>query len=278
MLVIDPAIVQTDVARALAEDVGAGDLTGDLLPADRTGKATVIAREEAVICGQAWFDEVFRQVDRRVTVDWQVEDGDRVEPDQLLCRLQGPVRALFTGERTGLNFLQLLSGTATAARRYADAIAGARTRILDTRKTIPGLRLAQKYAVRCGGGSNHRTGLYDAILIKENHIHSAGSIAAALAEANRLHPDVTTEVEVETLDELKQALDAGARMILLDNFGIDDMRQAVALSAGRAELEASGGMDLDSLPAVAETGVDFVSVGGITKHVRAIDLSMRFAL
>jgi nicotinate-nucleotide pyrophosphorylase (carboxylating) len=275
---VDPTIVQADVARALAEDVGAGDLTGDLLPANRLGKATVIAREAAVICGQAWFDEVFRQVDRRVTVDWQVEDGDRVEPYQLLCRLQGPVRALFTGERTGLNFLQLLSGTATEARRYADAVAGAKTRVIDTRKTIPGLRIAQKYAVRCGGASNHRIGLYDAILIKENHIHSAGSIAAALEEATRLHPDVTTEVEVETLDELKQALDAGAKMILLDNFGIDDMRQAVALSAGRAELEASGGMDLDSLPAIAETGVDFISIGGITKHVRAIDLSMRFAL
>ncbi len=275
---IDQNQLQADVARALAEDVGSGDLTADLLPADRIGQAKVIVREQAVVCGQAWFDEVFRQVDPRVTVEWLVKDGDSVEADQQLCRLEGPVRALFTGERSALNFLQLLSGTATVARRYADAVAGTKTRILDTRKTVPGLRLAQKYAVRCGGASNHRIGLYDAILIKENHIYAAGSIAKALEEARRLHPNVPTEIEVETLEQLEEALQAGAKQILLDNFSLDDLRQAVALTAGRATLEASGNMELDRLRAVAETGVDFISVGAITKHVRAIDLSMRFAL
>lgn len=275
---IDQNQLQADVARALAEDVGSGDLTADLLPADRIGQAKVIVREQAVVCGQAWFDEVFRQVDPRVTVEWLVKDGDSVEADQQLCRLEGPVRALFTGERSALNFLQLLSGTATVARRYADAVAGTKTRILDTRKTVPGLRLAQKYAVRCGGASNHRIGLYDAILIKENHIYAAGSIAKALEEARRLHPNVPTEIEVETLEQLEEALQAGAKQILLDNFSLDDLRQAVALTADRATLEASGNMELDRLRAVAETGVDFISVGAITKHVRAIDLSMRFAL
>lgn len=275
---IDQNQLQADVARALAEDVGSGDLTADLLPADRIGQAKVIVREQAVVCGQAWFDEVFRQVDPRVTVEWLVKDGDSVEADQQLCRLEGPVRALFTGERSALNFLQLLSGTATVARRYADAVAGTKTRILDTRKTVPGLRLAQKYAVRCGGASNHRIGLYDAILIKENHIYAAGSIAKALEEARRLHPNVPTEIEVETLEQLEEALQAGAKQILLDNFSLDDLRQAVALTAGRATLEASGNMELDRLRAVAETGVDFISVGALTKHVRAIDLSMRFAL
>lgn len=275
---IDAAVIQADVARALAEDVGSGDLTADLLPAEGQGKASVIVREAAVLCGQAWFDEVYRQVDPRVRVEWLAADGDAVEAGQTLCRLQGPVRALFTGERSALNFLQLLSGTATVARRYADAVAGTKTRILDTRKTVPGLRLAQKYAVRCGGASNHRIGLYDAILIKENHIYAAGSIAKALEEARRLHPNVPTEIEVETLEQLEEALQAGAKQILLDNFSLDDLRQAVALTAGRATLEASGNMELDRLRAVAETGVDFISVGAITKHVRAIDLSMRFAL
>ncbi len=215
---IDQNQLQADVARALAEDVGSGDLTADLLPADRIGQAKVIVREQAVVCGQAWFDEVFRQVDPRVTVEWLVKDGDSVEADQQLCRLEGPVRALFTGERSALNFLQLLSGTATVARRYADAVAGTKTRILDTRKTVPGLRLAQKYAVRCGGASNHRIGLYDAILIKENHIYAAGSIAKALEEARRLHPNVPTEIEVETLEQLEEALQAGAKQILFNAF------------------------------------------------------------
>ena len=275
---IDQTQVQADVARALVEDIGSGDRTADLLPADRIGKASVIVREAAVICGRAWFDEVYRQIDPRVSIDWQVQDGDQVAPEQLLCRLSGPVRALFTGERSALNFLQLLSGTATTAQRYANAVAGTKTRVLDTRKTVPGLRLAQKYAVRCGGGSNHRFGLYDAILIKENHIYAAGSITAALEAAQRLHPNVPTEIEVENLEQLEEAPRAGAKQILLDNFDLDMLRQAVSLTAGRATLEASGNMELDELPAVAATGVDFISVGGLTKHVRAIDLSMRFTL
>lgn len=275
---IDQTQVQADVARALVEDIGSGDRTADLLPADRIGKASVIVREAAVICGRAWFDEVYRQIDPRVSIDWQVQDGDQGAPEQLLCRLSGPVRALFTGERSALNFLQLLSGTATTAQRYANAVAGTKTRVLDTRKTVPGLRLAQKYAVRCGGGSNHRFGLYDAILIKENHIYAAGSITAALEAAQRLHPNVPTEIEVENLEQLEEALRAGAKQVLLDNFDLDMLRQAVSLTAGRATLEASGNMELDDLPAVAATGVDFISVGGLTKHVRAIDLSMRFTL
>jgi nicotinate-nucleotide pyrophosphorylase (carboxylating) len=264
------------VARALEEDVGSGDLTADLLPADKLGKATIISRESAIICGTGWVEEVFHQVEPAVKLHWQVSDGAAVEADQLLCRLEGPVRALFTGERTALNFLQTLSGTATAARRYVDAVAGTQTRILDTRKTLPGLRHAQKYAVRCGGGSNHRLGLYDAILIKENHIYAAGSITAALRRAHELHPQVTTEVEVESLEELREALDAGAKMVLLDNFSLAMLREAVTLNGGRAKLEASGNMELDGLRAVAETGVDFISTGAITKHVRAVDLSMRF--
>jgi len=273
---IDPAQIQADVARALAEDIGNGDLTADLLPADRIGQATVIVREAAIVCGQAWFDEVYRQIDPAVAIEWQVKDGDQVAPEQQLCRLQGPVRALFTGERSALNFLQLLSGTATTTHRYASAIADTKTRLLDTRKTIPGLRLAQKYAVRCGGGSNHRLGLYDAILIKENHIYAAGSIAAALSQAAKLHPGVRTEIEVETLEQLQEALDAGATLLLLDNFSLDQLRQAVTLTAGRAELEASGDMTLERLRQVAATGIDYISVGAITKHLQAIDLSMRF--
>src|SRR5690606_9778378 len=236
---IDAAVIQADVARALAEDVGSGDLTADLLPAEGQGKASVIVREAAVLCGQAWFDEVYRQVDPRVRVEWLAADGDAVEAGQTLCRLQGPVRALFTGERSALNFLQLLSGTATTARRYVEAVAGTKARILDTRKTIPGLRLAQKYAVRCGGASNHRLGLYDAILIKENHIYAAGSIRNALEAARRLHPNVPTEIEVENLEQLEEALAAGARQILLDNFDLAELRQAVAITNSRATLEAS---------------------------------------
>lgn len=273
---IDPALIQADVSRAITEDVGTGDLTADLLPPDRVGQATVIVREPATICGQAWFNEVYRQIDPAVSINWHVQDGDQVTLNQRLCHLQGPVRSLFTGERSALNFLQLLSGTATTTRRHVDAIAGTSTRILDTRKTIPGLRLAQKYAVRCGGGSNHRLGLHDAILIKENHIYAAGSISAALSEAARLHPGVRTEIEVETLQQLEEALSAGAKLLLLDNFDLDQLRQAVTLTAGRAQLEASGDMTLERLRRVAETGVDFISVGALTKHLQAVDLSMRY--
>lgn len=268
------------VRTALEEDVGGGDLTAQLIPADRTSRATVITREDATLCGQAWFDEVFRQVDPRVQVTWKAADGDRVRPNQLLCELSGPARALLTGERTALNFLQALSGTATETSRYAEALAGTQCRVLDTRKTIPGLRLAQKYAVRCGGGTNHRIGLFDAILVKENHIAAAGSIPAAVAEARKLSGKVMLEVEVENLDQLQQALDAKVDRILLDNFSHDDMRTAVRITRAHEhtgiELEASGNMSLETLRAVAETGVDFISVGGLTKHMRAVDLSMRF--
>ena len=276
-----PADLGSTVAAALAEDVGSGDLTAALVPADRAGRATVITREAAVIAGRPYVDEVFRQVDPSVRVEWHVADGERVEPNRLLYRLDGPARSLLTGERTALNFLQVLAATATVTRRYADALAGLPCRVLDTRKTLPCLRNAQKYAVRCGGGVNHRLGLYDGILIKENHIVAAGSIAAAVAAA-RLPAarGVMVEVEVETLDELRQALDAGADMALLDEFALDDLRAAVALSRSHAhgpiQLEASGGVTFETLRAVAETGVDFISVGSLTKHVRAIDLSMRF--
>ena len=269
------------VATALEEDVGGGDLTAQLIPADRISTATVITREDATLCGRAWVDEVFRQVDPRVRVTWQATDGDRVAANQLLCELSGPSRALLTGERTALNFLQALSGTATETSRYAEALKGTNCRVLDTRKTIPGLRLAQKYAVRCGGGTNHRIGLFDAILVKENHIAAAGSIAAAVSEARRLNSKVMLEVEVENLDELQQALDAKVDRILLDNFSAEAMKSAVRITRAHAnkgiELEASGNMSLPTLRAVAETGVDFISVGGLTKHLRAVDLSMRFA-
>jgi nicotinate-nucleotide pyrophosphorylase (carboxylating) len=273
----DPTYVSQTVTTALQEDVGSGDLTAQLIPADRAARATVITREDAVLCGTAWFDEVFRQIDPRVRVTWSARDGDRVGADQQLCTLEGAARSLLTGERTALNFLQMLSATATVTRRYVDAVAGTKCRILDTRKTIPGVRVAQKYAVRCGGGTNHRIGLFDAILIKENHIAAAGSIASAVAEARRLNSKVLLEVEVENLAQLREALAARIDRVLLDNFSLDQMREAVKVTSGRTELEASGNMSLENLRAVAETGVDFISVGGLTKHVRAVDLSMRFA-
>jgi nicotinate-nucleotide pyrophosphorylase (carboxylating) len=275
-----PPDLEEQVARALAEDVGAGDLTAELVPRERSGRATVITREAAVICGQPWVDAVFRQIDPSVQVRWEVAEGASVAPDQLLLRLSGPARALLTGERTALNFLQALSGTATTTRRYVELLAGLPCRILDTRKTIPGLRRAQKYAVRCGGGSNHRMGLYDGILVKENHIMAAGSIAAAVDAARARGAKVPVEVEVETLDELRQALDAGADMALLDEFSLEDMRAAVAMNRshprGPMKLEASGSVSIETLRSIAETGVDFVSIGSLTKHVRAVDLSMRF--
>lgn len=275
------AYITQSVATALEEDVATGDLTAQLIPADRISNATVITREDATLCGRAWVDEVFRQVDSRVLVTWKAADGDRVRANQLLCEITGPARALLTGERTALNFLQSLSGTATETARYAEVLKGTQCRVLDTRKTIPGLRLAQKYAVRCGGGTNHRIGLFDAILVKENHIAAAGSIAAAVTEARRVNSKVMLEVEVENLDELQQALAAKVDRILLDNFSNEDMKTAVRVTRAHqnagTELEASGNMSLETLRQVAETGVDFISVGGLTKHVRAVDLSMRFA-
>ncbi len=273
--------IARNVAAALAEDIGPGDLTASLVPAVTPGRATVIAREPAVLCGTAWFDRVFAEIDPAVRIDWQAADGDRVQPEQCLCTLAGPARALLSGERSALNFLQLLSGVASKARQYADAVAGTRAQVVDTRKTIPGLRLAQKYAVRCGGGGNHRIGLYDAILIKENHILAAGSIAAALAAARAVADNAADrcqfiQIEVETLDELRQALAAGARMVLLDNMPPAMLREAVAMTGGRAVLEASGNVSLETVRAIAETGVDRISIGSLTKDVRALDLSMRF--
>lgn len=266
------------VALALAEDIGSGDLTAALIPESTQAEATVISREHAVLCGAAWFDAVFQQLDPRIHVAWQAADGDRITPDQLLCTLRGPARPLLTGERTALNFLQLLSGVATLARRFADAVAGSGSTILDTRKTLPGLRLAQKYAVRCGGCQNHRIGLFDAVLIKENHIMAAGSISEAIATARRLHPGVTVEVEVENLAELQEALVAQPDIVMLDNFDLAAMREAVRITAHQLKLEASGNVNFDTVRQIAATGVDYISIGGLTKDVRAVDLSMRFQL
>ncbi len=261
---------------ALTEDVGGGDVTAVFIPAAAQAQAQVITREPAVLCGAAWFDEVFRQLEARVRVEWLAQDGDEVQSDQVLCRLQGPARAVLTGERTALNFLQTLSGTATVTRRYARLLEGTKTQLLDTRKTVPGLRAAQKYAVSCGGGRNHRMGLYDGVLIKENHLQAVGSISAAVQAARQRHPQLPIEVEVESLDQLTEAVQSGADIALLDNFTVAMMKEAVQLAAGRVKLEASGGLDEQQLRAVAETGVDYISVGSLTKHVRAIDLSMRF--
>lgn len=277
------AEIERNIDAALVEDVDGGDLTASLIAPGTAGRATVIAREDAILCGSAWFDAVFRRLDPKVSIRWHAADGDRVVRDQLLCEITGDARALLTAERTGLNFLQLLSGVATKARHYADVVAGTRAVVVDTRKTIPGLRLAQKYAVKCGGGENHRIGLFDAILIKENHILAAGGIAPVMAAAQAVAERSAgackfVQIEVENLDELRQALAAGATMILLDNMSLADMREAARLAAGRAVLEASGGVGPDTLRAIAETGVDRISIGGLTKDVRALDLSMRFSV
>ena len=270
------AEIDRNVAAALVEDIGGGDLTAMLTPAGHTSTGTVISRQDAVLAGQAWFDACFQQLDPTAEILWTANDGDLIAPGQTLCEIQADTRALLTAERTALNFLQTLSGVATTTRHYVDAVAGTGTRVVDTRKTLPGLRLAQKYAVRCGGGSNHRLGLYDGILIKENHIIAAGGIAPALEQASHLAgSDIFIQVEVETLEQLAEAIACGARMILLDNMDIEQMRQAVALTAGRAELEASGGVRLATVRAIAETGVDRISIGGLTKDLRAIDLSLR---
>lgn len=272
-----PASVEDDIARALAEDVGDGDLSAAAIPADRHERARVIARAPGVVCGRPWFDGVFRAVDPRVTIEWHVDEGATVAADTPLCSLSGPARALFTAERSALNFLQLLSGVATATRAYVDAVAGTDTAILDTRKTLPGLRQAQKYAVTCGGGANHRMGLFDAAMLKENHLHAAGGITAAVAALRKAHPEAPLTVEVETLDQVREALAAGADRLLLDNFALDDLRTAVQGTCGRAWLEASGGITLANVRAIAETGVDCISIGALTKDVQALDLSMRFA-
>ena len=272
-----PDDVANAVRLALDEDVGDGDVTAALVAPDATISASVLCREPAVLCGVAWFDEVFRQLHPDISVQWRFGDGDAVPANDIVCTLTGPAAPVLTGERTALNFLQLLSGTATAARRYASAVAGSNTRILDTRKTLPGLRRAQKYAVRCGGCDNHRIGLFDAVLIKDNHIANAGSIAKVVAAARRDNPELTIEVEVTNLPELDEALSAGADVVMLDNFDRAAIGDAVARAGGRAKLEVSGNIELNNLADLASTGVDYISVGALTKNVRAIDFSMRFA-
>lgn len=272
------AEVEANVRRSLREDIGSGDITAQLIPESRLAHATVITREDAVICGTAWVNEVFRQLDPRVAVHWQVEDGQQAAPNQALFHLEGPARALLSGERSALNFLQTLSAVATRCQHYAALVQGTSVKLLDTRKTLPGLRLAQKYAVTQGGCHNHRIGLFDAFLIKENHIAACGGIAAAVAAARSIAPGKPVEVEVENLSELEQALAAGADIVMLDELSLDDMRRAVTINAGRAKLEASGGVNETTLRSIAETGVDYISIGTLTKDVKAVDLSMRLSL
>jgi nicotinate-nucleotide pyrophosphorylase (carboxylating) len=277
-----PADIDLTVRRALEEDVGDGDITASLVPPEAKATATLLSRESAVVCGVPWFERVFEILDPEVRIRWKVSEGESVEPDTLLCTLEGNARALLTGERTALNFLQTCSGTATVARRFASAVAGTSCRILDTRKTLPCLRSAQKYATACGGVTNHRMGLFDGVLIKENHLIACGSIRQAVQTARASAPDLPVEVEVESMDECRDALEAGADILMLDNFSLPDMREAVALNRRRGDkaalLEASGNVELERLSEIADTGVDFISVGAITKHVRAIDLSMRFSI
>ena len=272
------AEIEANVRRALLEDVGSGDITAQLIPAGRLAKATIISRDAAVIAGTAWVDAVFRQLDPRVAVHWQVVDGQQAQPNQPLFHLEGPARSLLTGERSALNFLQLLSAVATRARYFAERVGHTQVKLLDTRKTLPGLRLAQKYAVTCGGCHNHRIGLYDAFLIKENHIAACGGVAQAVAAAQRIAPGKPVEIEVESLEELREALAAGADIVMLDELSLADMREAVSINAGQAKLEASGGINDSTLVSIAETGVDYISIGSLTKDVKAVDLSMRLSL
>lgn len=272
------AEIEDNARRALSEDIGSGDITAQLIPAERLAHARVITRDAAVVCGSAWVDAVFRQLDPRVAVHWHVVDGERVAPNQPLFSLDGPARALLSGERSALNFLQTLSAVATRCRHFADLVDGTGVKLLDTRKTLPGLRLAQKYAVTQGGCHNHRIGLYDAFLIKENHIAACGGIAQAISAAHGIAPGKPVEVEVESLEELQQALEAGADIVMLDELSLEDMRTAVELTAGRAKLEASGGINETTLRTIAETGVDYISIGSLTKDIKAVDLSMRLSL
>lgn len=274
---VPESVIREEVRFALEEDIGEGDLTASLIPATAQTEATVISRESAVICGEQWFEEVFHQLDERITVEWRIKDGDQVAPDQILCVINGPARPILSGERTALNFLQTLSATATTTFRYVEQVEGTGVTILDTRKTLPGMRLAQKYAVTCGGGHNHRKGLYDGILIKENHIAAAGSIGEAVIQARHNAPrDLRIEVEVETHDEVRQALAAGADILLLDNMNPEKLREAVRITNGHAKLEASGGITLANIAEIAQTGIDYISIGALTKNIHAIDLSMRF--
>ena len=268
--------IERAVTQALAEDVGSGDATATLVPENFTAHARIVVREHSVLCGTAWVEQVFRNLDRRVDVKWHAHDGGQVAANTVVCDLRGPARSLLTGERTALNFLQTLSAVATKTRAYVQAVAGTRAAILDTRKTLPGLRLALKYAVKTGGGINHRIGLYDGILIKENHISAAGGIPQVLDSARDINGEIPIQIEVETIDQLNQALANGATLVLLDNFTVPDMEAAVKLTAGRAQLEASGGINLQNVREIAETGVDRISIGSLTKDIQAVDLSMRF--
>jgi len=276
LLQVPQSVIEENVFNALKEDIGDGDITAELIPQDNISLATVISREPCIFCGLDWFEETYRQLDDEILIDWCVDDGDKLEAGQVICTLSGSSQHIVTGERTALNFVQTLSATATVSALYASKVEGSETKVLDTRKTIPGLRMAQKYAVSCGGCENHRLGLYDAFLIKENHIKACGSIASAVTEARFRNPELSVEVEVESLDELQQALDAGVDRVLLDNFDLDTMKQAVELCAGKTITEASGNITLENIQQVAQTGVNYISTGSLTKNIQAIDLSMRF--
>lgn len=270
--------LENTVSISLDEDIKSGDLTADLIAEETQAEANIICREKAVLCGRPWFDEVFRQVDPEIKIEWLCEEGEQIEAGQCLCIIRGSARNILTAERTALNFLQTLSATATITAQYVAQLQGSHTQLLDTRKTIPGLRLGQKYAVTCGGGTNHRIGLFDAILIKENHIMAAGGILQAVSTAKKMHPNTTIEVETENLNEVQQALEAGADIIMLDNFSLEMMSQAVTLVNRKAKLEVSGNVELQHLAQLIQTQVDFISTGAITKHIQAIDLSMRFSM
>lgn len=275
-LQVPHSIIEENVFNALKEDVGDGDITAELIPHDNISLATVISREDCVFCGLDWFEETFRQVDDEILIDWFVDDGDHIEAEQILCTISGSSRKIVTAERTAINFIQTLSATATQSARYASQVADTDTKVLDTRKTIPGLRMAQKYAVSCGGCENHRLGLFDAFLIKENHINACDGIKNAISEARFHNPDLNVEVEVENMNELQQAIDAGADRVLLDNFDIKTLKQAVKVCTGKIISEASGNITIDNISEIAKTGVDYISTGALTKDIKAIDLSMRF--
>ena len=269
-------VIKQAVSIALKEDIADGDVTASLFNVDQAHNAKLICREEAILCGQQWFKESFHQLDKNIDINWHANDGDQIEKDSVICILQGPAQAILTGERTAINFIQTLSGTATTTRTYVDRIAGTNATLLDTRKTIPGMRYAQKYAVQCGGGMNHRMGLYDAILIKENHIAAAGSISHAVSKAKQKYSDLKLEVEVETIQQLEEAIKTEADTILLDNFSLSELETAVNVNDHNKKLEASGNISLENIREIAKTGIDYISIGAITKHVRAIDFSMRF--
>lgn len=275
-LQVPQSIIEENVFNALKEDIGEGDITAELIPHDNISLATVISREACVFCGLDWFEETYRQIDEEILIDWCIDDGEKIEAGDIICTLSGSSQNIVTGERTALNFVQMLSATASLSEKYAAQVSDFETKILDTRKTIPGLRIAQKYAVSCGGCENHRLGLFDAFLIKENHINASDGISNAISEARFHNPELNVEVEVENIDELQQAIDAGADRVLLDNFEIETLAQAVKLCSGKIISEASGNITFDNIREVAKTGVDFISTGALTKNIKAIDLSMRF--